>query len=155
MEWNRALESFGSSLGIDDLAPDADGSCSLLFDGENEVTFTHDEEDRALFMYAEIGDASALSKEACLALLEASLLGAKTGGAALSVHGALGRVVLWKRFDDCALTPDALSLAVNEFLAQVAVWKKKLAELCAAPGTENEPTEGAPLDTMNNFGMFV
>ena len=71
MEWNRALESFGSSLGIDDLAP------------------------------------------------------------------------------------DALSLAVNEFLAQVSVWKKKLAELCAAPGTENEPTEGASLDTMNNFGMFV
>ena len=155
MEWNTALESFGSSLGIDGLAPDVNGSCSLLFDSRDEVTFTHDGEDHALFMYCEIGDASALSKDACLALLEASLLGAKTGGAALSVHGALGRVVLWKRFDDNALTPDTLSLAVNDFLAQVSVWKKRLAELCAAPDVEEAPSEGTSLDTMNNFGMFV
>lgn len=155
MEWNTTLESFGSSLGIDGLAPDADGSCSLLFDGENEITFTHDEEDRAIFMYCEIGDAADLSRNACLALLEASLLGAETGGAALSVHGALGRVVLWKRFDDSALNPDTLGLAVNDFLAQVAVWKKKLAELCSAPDQEETPSEDANLDTMSNFGMFV
>ncbi len=155
MEWNAALESFGSSLGIDGLAPDADGSCSLLFDGENEITFTHDREDRAIFMYCEIGDAADLSRNACLELLKASLLGAETGGAALSVHGALGRVVLWKRFDDSALTPDTLGLAVNDFLAQVSVWKKKLAELCAAPDQEENPSEGTNLDTMSNFGMFV
>lgn len=155
MEWNAALESFGSSLGIDGLAPDADGSCSLLFDGENEITFTHDREDRAIFMYCEIGDAADLSRNACLALLKASLLGAETGGAALSVHGALGRVVLWKRFDDSALNPDTLGLAVNDFLAQVSVWKKKLAELCAAPDQEENPSEGTNLDTMSNFGMFV
>ena len=94
MEWNAALESFGSSLGIDGLAPDADGSCSLLFDGENEITFTHDEEDRALFMYSEIGDAADLSKNACLALLEASLLGAETGGARSPCTGARPRRAL-------------------------------------------------------------
>lgn len=155
MEWTTTLERFGASIGIDHLAPDVNGSCSLLFDSRDEVTFTHDEEDHALFMYSEIGDASGLSKDICLALLEASLLGAKTGGAALSVHGTLGRVVLWKRFDESALTPDTLSLAVNDFLAQVSVWKKKLSELCAAPGTEEAPSEGASFETMNNFGMFV
>ena len=155
MEWNTALESFGRSLGIDNLVPDADGSCSLLFDGENEVTFTHDKEDHALFMYSEIGDASDLSGKACLALLEDSLLGAKTGGAALSVHGALGRVVLWIRFDESALTPDILSLVVNDFLAQVQTWKKRLTELCTAPGAAEAPSEGSSLDAMTNFGLFV
>ena len=71
------------------------------------------------------------------------------------MHGRSARVVLWKRFDDSALTPDTLSLAVNDFLAQVAVWKKKLAELCSAPGQEEAPSEGASLDAMSNFGMFV
>ena len=155
MEWNTALESFGSSLGIDALVPDADGSCSLLFDGENEVTFTHDEEDHSLLLYCEIGSAASLSKDACLALLKSSLLGAETGGAALSVHGALDSVVLWKRFDDNALTPETMKIAVNGFLAQVAAWKKRLAELCAAPGVEEAPSESSSLDTMSNFGMFV
>ena len=146
MEWTTTLERFGSSIDIDHLAPDVDGSCALLFDSRDEVTFTHDKEDHALFMYCEIGDASGLSKDACLALLEASLLGAETGGAALSIHKALGRVVLWKRFDDNA---------VNAFLAQVSVWKKKLAELCSAPGVEETPSGGSSLDTMSNFGMFA
>lgn len=155
MEWTTTLERFGASIGIDHLAPDVDGSCALLFDSRDEVTFTHDKEDHALFMYCEIGDASGLSKDACLALLEASLLGAETGGAALSVHKALGRVVLWKRFDDNALSPDTLSMAVNAFLAQVQAWKKKLTELCSVSGETEAPSGGSSLDTMSNFGMFV
>ncbi|WP_418765893.1 type III secretion system chaperone [Mailhella sp.] len=154
MEWTTTLEHFGSSIGIDHLAPDIDSSCSLLFDNKDEIVFTHDREDHSLLMYCEIGDASTLNKEACLTLLKASLLGSETGGAALSVHDKLNQVVLWKRYDDDSLTPETMSLAVNDFLAQVSSWKKRLAELATEYGQETAPAE-TNMDTMNNFGLFV
>lgn len=152
MEWTTTLERFGSSIGIDHLAPDVNSSCSLLFDSQYEVTFTHDKEDHALLMYCEIGSASELGKEACLSLLKASLLGAETGGAALSIHDRLDEVVLWKRYDD-TITDVDLKEAVNGFLAQVTVWKKKLVELAGSCDAEETSTESAA--AMNNFGMFV
>ncbi len=152
MKWTMTLERFGSSIGIDHLAPDVDSSCSLLFDSQHEITFTHDEEDHSLLMYCEIGSASELGKEACLMLLKASLLGAETGGAAFAIHDKLEKVVLWKRYDD-TMTDDDLKEAVNGFLAQVTVWKKKLTELADGIETSEAPADSA--STMNNFGMFV
>ena len=152
MEWTMTLERFGSSIGIDHLVPDVDSSCSLLFDSQYEVTFIHDDEDHSLLMYCEIGSASELGKEACLMLLKASLLGAETGGAAFAIHDKLEKVVLWKRYDD-TMTDDDLKEAVNGFLAQVTVWKKKLTELADGIETSEAPADSA--STMNNFGMFV
>lgn len=153
MEWTTTLESFGDSIGIDHLAPDVDSSCSLLFDGQHEITFTHDAEDHSLLMYCEIGSAAGLTKEACLTLLKASLLGAETGGAALSIHDRLDQVVLWKRFDDNALGTETMHMAVDDFLAQVTVWKKRLAGLSEA--YEEETPAGNGTDALNNVGMFV
>lgn len=152
MKWTMTLERFGSSIGIDHLAPDVDSSCSLLFDSQHEITFTHDEEDHSLLMYCEIGSASELGKEACLMLLKASLLGAETGGAALAIHDKLEKIVLWKRYDD-TITDDELKEAVNGFLAQVTVWKKRLNELENGDGAAEAPVDS--VSTMNNFGMFV
>ena len=152
MKWTMTLERFGSSIGIDHLAPDVDSSCSLLFDSQHEITFTHDEEDHSLLMYCEIGSASELGNEACLMLLKASLLGAETGGAAFANQDKLEKVALWKRYDD-TMTDDDLKEAVNGFLAQVTVWKKKLTELADGIETSEAPADSA--STMNNFGMFV
>ena len=152
MKWTMTLERFGSSIGIDHLAPDVDSSCSLLFDSQHEITFTHDEEDHSLLMYCEIGSASRLGKEACLMLLKASLLGAEPGGAAFAIHDKLEKVVLWKRYDD-TMTDDELKEAVNGFLAQVTVWKKRLNELENGDGAAEAPVDS--VSTMNNFGMFV
>ncbi|HJD96513.1 type III secretion system chaperone [Mailhella massiliensis] len=154
MEWTTTMERFGASIGIDHLAPDTGNCCSLLFDSQDEITFTHDEEDRSLLLYSEIGSASGLSREACLTLLKASLLGAETGGAALSIHDRLDQVVLWKRYDDNTLTADTMKDAVNSFLAQISFWKKRLAELATEYETENTPGENSAI-TMDNFGMFV
>ena len=152
MEWTMTLERFGSSIGIDHLAPDVDGSCSLLFDNQHEITFIHDEEDHAMMMYCEVGSASRLGKEACLMLLKASLLGAETGGAALAIHDKLEEVVLWKRYDD-TISDDELKQSVNGFLAQVTVWKKRLNELASGDVAAEAPVDS--VSTMNNFGMFV
>ena len=154
MEWATTLERFGSSIGIDHLVPDVDNSCSLLFDNEYEVTFTHDEEDHSLLMYCEIGSAAALDKDICLALLKASLLGAETGGAALSVHEPLQEVVIWKRYDDSTLNTATMRNAVNDFLAQASVWKKRLVELAALQANQRS-FPPASLDTMRHLGLFV
>lgn len=64
-----------------------------------------DERDDAILFWIEIGDSGSLDKKGCMKLLTASLLGAKTGGAALAVHDRLEKIVLWKRhdnrFEDC------------------------------------------------------
>ena len=127
MDFIPLLKQFGEAAGLGSLELDASGECALLFDGEHEVNFTRDEEDRSVLLYSEVGDASRLDKAACLALLQASLLGAQSGGGALAVHPALDTVVLWKRHDDAF--PDLLALeqAVNAFLAQAVHWKARLA----------------------------
>ncbi len=155
MEWTTTLERFGSSIGIDHLVPDVDSSCSLLFDSQYEVTFIHDDEDHSLLMYCEIGSASGLDKEACLTLLKASLLGAETGGAALSIHDRLDEVVLWKRYDEHTLSDETMSLAVNDFLAQVVSWKKRLVELATPHEETTASSDSSNTYVMNNFGMFV
>lgn len=153
MEWIMTLERFGSSIGIEQLSPDVDGSCSLLFDSQHEITFTHDEEDHSLLMYCEIDNASGLSKEACLTLLKASLLGAETGGAAISLNTPLEQIVLWKRYDDNMLNADTMGIAVNDFLAQVTVWKRRITELPKEYDTTTSLGESSA--TMKNFNMFV
>ncbi len=60
-------------------------------------------------------------------LLDASLLGAQTGGAAFAVSRALGKVILWKRHDDAFDDVSALEQAINTFLAAVITWKERLA----------------------------
>ena len=126
MQFSDAMHELAENSGIGPLRFDADGSVALLFDGEHEITFTPDAEDRSVLFHAELGPAPLQDGSACLKLLTASLLGAQTGGAALAVHEALGTVVLWKRHDDDFTDCADLERAVNRFLVQVISWKERL-----------------------------
>lgn len=152
MIFSDVLELLGNAVGLADVALDGEGSCTLLFDGEHEVTFTYDRRNRTVFLHSEVGEASSLDREACMSLLQASLLGAETDGGALSVHAATDTVVLWKRYDDTFPDLSALEQAVNDFLAQVACWKEKL----VSGGAESSASvpDGSP-DTFAGFGMFA
>lgn len=151
MELSTLLEELGTSTGLDGLAFDADGQCSLLFDGEHEVTFVRDPEDRSLILYCELGKLPAQADGLCLRLMQASLLGAETGGAALSVHGAQNTVVLWKRHDENFEDLTALKQALNAFLAQVIHWKERLPEEERQEGGETSLER----PDLNAYGMFV
>ena len=126
MQFSEVMSELAEKIGIAPLKFDADGSVALLFDGEHEITFTPHAEDGAVLFSAELAPAPMQSINACLELLKASLLGAKTGGAALAVHEALGTIVLWKRHDDCFTDCTDLEKAINRFLAQVIAWKEHL-----------------------------
>jgi hypothetical protein len=75
--------------------------------------------------HAVVGGAERLDREGLLSLLEASLLGAGTGGAAFGLHRAAGEVVLWKRYGEFSGRAD-LERAIGEFLGVVLEWKGKL-----------------------------
>ena len=150
MELTALFEELGTSMGIDRLTFDADGQCSLLFDGEHEVTFLHDQGDHALIMYCEVGKLSAQADDICRDLMQASLLGAETGGAALSLDSRLDTIVLWKRHDENFDALPLLEQALNAFLTQAIHWKTRLAQ--AGTFQEEKPSDTSEI---NNFGMFV
>lgn len=126
MQFEMLFEKLGAVTGIAGLALDSSNTLTLRFDEEHDITFTRDVEDRAVFFHAEVGDAAHLEAQACRTLLRASLLGAETGGGALSIHGDPGMVVLWKRHEDSFEDYTAFEQAINDFLAQIASWKQRL-----------------------------
>ncbi len=138
MEFATLLAELGNALGIDTLAPDADGQCALLFDGEHTITFTPDSEDHSLIMHGEVGKLPPHNDALCRTLLEASLLGAQTGGAAFAIHAKLDTIILWKRHDAQFTDVNSLQQALQAFLAQLIHWKHRLArqqEPAAASGS--------------------
>ncbi len=154
MEWTIMLKRFGEALGIDDLTADEDGGCSLLFDGEHEVFFACDKEDHSVLMYSRIGSAARFNKDDCLMLLKASLLGAQTGGAALSIDEQTDAAVLWKRFDD-TISEDVLKVVLEGFLAQVIDWKQKLARQGSRQSPSAQDSTPANADALNFIGNFA
>ena len=139
MEFDALLMEFAAKIGLETLRPDADGCLALLFDEAHEIIFAKDERDDAILFWSEIGNSGGLDKDGCMKLLTASLLGAKTGGAALAVHDRLEKIVLWKRhdnrFEDCA----DFEKAINAFLGEVIHWKEELTNAAQEAEAQPEP----------------
>ncbi|MDR2789037.1 MAG: type III secretion system chaperone [Candidatus Accumulibacter sp.] len=131
MLFEDILKEFGQAAGIGEIALDDEGSCSLLFDGEREVTLTLDAREECLFLYGRVADAGILREmETCQHLLAASCLGAETGGAAFALYG--NSVLLWKRHEHLA-DRSALEKAINAFLPALIEWQEKLARTLDKP----------------------
>lgn len=124
MDLIHAMNELAAAIGMRPVEPEESGGFTLLFDGEHEVAFAPDG-DGTVF-HAAVGEAADLDREGLLSLLEASLLGAGTGGAAFGLHRAVGELVLWKRYGEFAGRAD-LETAIGEFLGLVLEWKGKLA----------------------------
>ena len=150
MELAALLAELGNALGIDDLGLDADGQCALLFDGEHTITFTPDSEDHSLILHSEVGKLSPQDDALCRTLLEASLLGAQTGGAAFAIHPELDAIILWKRHDAQFADMNSLQQALQAFLAQIIHWKQRLARQEPAPSSGSTTDAGLP-----SFGLMV
>lgn len=125
MDLIHAMNELAAAIGMRPVEPEESGGFTLLFDGEHEVAFAPDGTDTVF--HAVVGEAADLDRNALLSLLEASLLGAGTDGAAFGIHEALGTVVLWKRYGEFSGKTD-LETAIHAFLGQVLEWKRRLAE---------------------------
>ncbi len=151
MNLTALLGELGARMGMTDLGLDDTGCCTLCFDDEHEVTFTEDSGDSSILMFGEVGEADNLDRLACRELLEASLLGAETGGGALSVDRDSNKVILWKRFEGEMPNVSAFENAVNGFLPQVIAWKERLAAAALAAGKKSPSDPG----DFNAFGLRV
>ena len=150
----KLLNDLAAKIGIGRLVPEADGGVTLLFDDAHEVSFTpaeedNAEEDNAVVFQCELADASRLRPEDFRALLEASL--AETGGAGFAIHRQLDKLLLWKHFSEFNSAAE-LEKAINDFLAQVILWKERLAngsfsDTASAPGGDFEH----PFNLATNF----
>ena len=125
MDLIHAMNELAAGIGMRPVEADETGGFTLLFDGVQEVSFAPDG-DGTVF-HAVVGGAERLDREGLLSLLEASLLGAGTGGAAFGLHRAAGEVVLWKRYGEFSGRAD-LERAIGEFLGVALEWKGKLSE---------------------------
>lgn len=140
MELIHAMNELAAGIGMQPVEPDETGGFTLLFDGVQEVSFAPDG-DKSVF-HATVGEAARLDREGLLALLEASLLGAETGGAAFGLHRATGEVVLWKRYGEFTGRAD-LEAAIGKFLGLALEWKRRLAEGKTVPPPAEAPFPSA------------
>lgn len=136
MHFSAVLDALARKCGLGGLEPG--GELSLLFDGQHTITFLCNADDRSVIMYAEICDVATLTMDRLGVLMEASLLGSQTEGAAFAVARNLGKLVLWKRHDDDFPDVAALERAINSFLTAVITWKGRLAS-----GTPDAEAAGA------------
>lgn len=137
------LERFGASLGIEGLALDEYHSCMLAV---RDVAFILQwgEAAQSVLIYASVGTLSHAEDEGalCRHLLEASCLGAGTGGFTLGVQPEMGTVILSGRMPGAALSEESLGRWVSAFVQQAEKWMGSLgyggeAQQAAQPETES------------------
>ncbi len=134
MKWEAAIGEVLAETGLAATVRDGDGAFSLLFDNEHEVSFEPDADDGSVLFHAEVGDSASLDAAGLRSLLEASLLGANTAGAAFSIDSRFGKVVLWKRCHEFS-SAAALRRELEAFLGQVIHWKARIADGFAEAAT--------------------
>lgn len=142
MDLIHAMNELAAGIGMRPVEADETGGFTLLFDGEHEMSFAPD--GGGTVFHAPVGEADRLDREGLLSLLEASLLGAETGGAAFGLHRAAGKLVLWKRYGEFSGRAD-LESAIHLFLGQVIEWKRRLAsgDFAAPAASEVPPSSPA------------
>ena len=151
MDFTTAIQELGGLLGLPELKLDEDQTCTLTLDGDVSITLELDADAGEALFYASLGaveDSEAGYRQA----LSLSLLGAHTGGAALSLDDSTGELVLWKRRSAVFADGEELQKALSAFLDASLHVRKLLnaapaEEAAPAPEPELPPPEGP--DTMS------
>ncbi|MCR4666802.1 MAG: type III secretion system chaperone [Desulfovibrio sp.] len=142
MHFDKAFADFSTKYGMG-ASFQADRELTILFDNRHAVTFQCDDEDKSVIFSAEICDVGDLARNGFEMLLEASLLGSQTSGAAFAVVKELGKVVLWKRYNNAFDDVGELEQSINRFLAAVITWKQRMTSGPAEGGGAEEIYDNA------------
>lgn len=120
----QLLQGLGTQVGLDDLAPDEDNGCTLVFD-EQPVHMLADEEDGSLLLYCELCLVPLLDKAACFErLLSANAFFGETMGTSFAVHGDF--ILLQRRETLTALDEQNFFKLLEHFIQTVFAWKLRL-----------------------------
>lgn len=145
------MNDLGRACGLD-LAID-DGRSSLLFDDRFNVTFEALPRDEGILLHAKVaGRTTASDPEVLRKILSASVLGARTDGAAFGISPYTGDIILWERVPEPEDYP-ALEAAINRFLAQADFWSNALQN--AESDAAAEPQDSAEFSHIPPAGIMV
>jgi hypothetical protein len=124
MQINQVVNELATRLGLGGKPFDENNPCTLCFDGKYSVSLQADTQDRSLLLSGLVGPAPRTEAE-LRDLLQASCLGARTGGCAFGLAPDTGELLLWKRLPDELPDSAALEQALLDFLAQLSHYQQQ------------------------------
>ncbi|MEM9618000.1 MAG: CesT family type III secretion system chaperone [Pseudomonadota bacterium] len=131
-ELKELLEKWAALSGLVDFAANADGSYSLLFDGEYEVRLSQTL--RVIRLEADLGELAKDRTAASAVLDELMLLqlaGGQSAAETLSIDDETGRLILFNCFQANRLTAQLFASALSQFVNAQEFWTRQLHELRA------------------------
>ncbi len=135
---DQAIAELGRLVGLTDLAFDADGNLSLLFDSSMPVNVARID-DKTMELWSpieEIGDES--DPKLLRYLLTANHLGEGTGAARLALQPGDGDFVLCQRLESAGLDAAILETRFTDFIKHAFYWNSEDARKAAAEETTGE-----------------
>jgi hypothetical protein len=119
------LAEFGRTLGIPQLAFDARGACTLMFDGAIAVMIAVEPARESIMLLGHIG---APDSAAAKRMLMGNYLWRDTADATLALDPAGESAVLQARLALDALDSARFSTRMSDFVTGCELWRKRLAE---------------------------
>jgi hypothetical protein len=121
------FSDLGRALGIEGLAPEADGSCRLVFDGNRLVEMNASPAQRRLLVSCRLAQSAGNGTETLRLLMRASYLGAGAGGGWFAL-GPQDRLYLHCAFPLAEASGAMLLHAIERLLDHVDTWERRLQE---------------------------
>ncbi|GHT92668.1 hypothetical protein FACS1894116_03230 [Betaproteobacteria bacterium] len=144
MRINQVVNELTTRLELGGKPFDENNPCTLCFDGKYSVSLQADTQDQSLLLSGLVGP-TPRSEEELRELLQASCLGANTGGCAFGLAPDTGELLLWKRLPDELPDSAALEQALLGFLAQLNHWQQQ---------TETAPTGRSSVAGLAEWNML-
>jgi hypothetical protein len=147
MDAHQLLSALGLTMGLPDLAFDANGCARLIFDQAIAVDLEHDDEADCIHIYHVLGTTPSVGDGENLyrRLLEGNLFGAQTQGAALSVDASAQEIVIGRMFDVAGASTTSFAEAMEKFLAAVEHWQSELKTIAQSAPASLQDRSGSPM----------
>ena len=146
--FNQLLNEFGSGIGLEELAADSEGYCSLEVDGDQVLHLKYDEETDALRFFMELGFLPEETRDRNITdILDANVMCRGTGGCVLGVDSRTSTLTIC--FDERIEGMNRLRFEqlLNNFLSNAEIWTKRIQPAAAETSVAD--------DTLPDHGNFA
>ena len=148
-EYENALRAFAEAVELEDLVPDEEGYCSLVFGEGLMVHFIYKEDEDQVEMFSSLGNvAEPRRASVALEMARANFAWQGTGGATLGMDDQ-GHVLMACALDGLAVTPEALGGVLASFGENAVIWSQRLASI------DRGNSDGVGKDSMSGATMRV
>ena len=127
---NEILGKFGTDISLPELKLDKNNSCTLIFDGDQNIQIMYDDQLETLDFFGELGDLPEQWNERCCdCLLKSNADWTLTEGLTLSKRKDSKSVLLGYNLPTLNLTIEHFENILEHFLKQIDVWKSYIQQM--------------------------